>query len=87
MTKFLLSAENPRGWKLEDLLVEIQNDVIKRMSKILDDQRPEARSVVNNSLQIASHIAECIALANDSARILNSLGPAGNRGQPRIGGG
>jgi hypothetical protein len=57
------------------------------MSKILDDQRPEARSVVNNSLQIASHIAECIALANDSARILNSLGPAGNRGQPRIGGG
>ena len=28
MTKFLLSPENQKGWKLEEILQEIQNDIL-----------------------------------------------------------
>ncbi len=29
-TKLLMSTENPDGWRLEDILAEIQNDIVRR---------------------------------------------------------
>ena len=29
MTKLLLSPDNPNGWKLEDIIDEIQNDIVR----------------------------------------------------------
>src|SRR4030067_131719 len=39
MTRFLVTPENPTGWRLEDILGEIQKDIIRRCGKILDDPR------------------------------------------------
>ncbi|MBT3702128.1 MAG: histidine kinase [Alphaproteobacteria bacterium] len=86
MTKFLLSADNPKGWKLEDLLLQLQNDIVTKMARISADQRPEARIVFQNNIDIISMISECHRKAVESQKILESLGPSpGSTGAPRIG--
>ncbi len=83
-TTFLVTPENPDGWRIEDLLAEVQNDIIRRTQKIIDDIRPDARAVLNNNIEIMTLLSKCIERAQDSTRILNSLGPH-QEGQPRIG--
>ncbi len=84
-TTFLVTEDNPGGWKLEDILAEIQNDMIRRTQKIVGDARPEARAVLNNNIEILAMLSKCIDHANDSTRILDrSFGPH-KEGEPRIG--
>ena len=40
MTRFLVSDSNPNGRKLEDILLDIRSDVLKRCTKIAEDHRP-----------------------------------------------
>ena len=87
MTKFLLSPDNPKGWKLEDILQEIQSDILKRSTLLSGDNRTEARSVLHNNIYIMDLLTQCIDRAHESTRTLNTLGPSqGPRGQRRIGG-
>ena len=37
MSRFLVTDENPDGYKLEDILGAIRNEVIQRAAKIMDD--------------------------------------------------
>ncbi len=83
-TTLLVTAENPGGWKLEDILTEIQNDMIRRSNKIIDDDRGEARKVLLNNIEILALLTTCIEMARDSTAVLNSLGPHED-GKPRIG--
>jgi hypothetical protein len=87
VTRFLVTPENPTGWRLEDILGEIQKDIIRRCNKILDDPSPVAALVRYNNVRIMGLLTECIKLAEDSTRLLNSLGPsqAAHGGPPRIG--
>ena len=86
-TKFLLSPDNPKGWKLEDALPQIQNDILRRSTLIADDTRAEARAVLRNNFRIMNLITEAIETAEESARILDSLGPARPGSGRRIGAG
>ncbi len=83
-TTFLLTADNPDGWRLEDLLTEIQNDIVRRSHKIVDDDRQEARQVLHNNIEILALLTQCIEKARNSADVLNSIGPHED-GKPRIG--
>ena len=87
MTRFLVTPENPTGWRLEDILDEIQKDIIRRCGKILDDPSPVAGSVRYNNIKILDLLTECIKAAEESTRLLNTLGPsqAAAGGKPRIG--
>lgn len=82
-----MTPENPSGWKLEDILGEIQKDIIRRCSKVLDDPSPVAAPVRYNNVKILGHLTECIKLAEDSSRLINSLGPSqvANGGGQRVG--
>lgn len=83
-TTFLVTPDNPNGWTIEALLTEVQNDMVRRCQKIVDDKRPEARAVLQNNIEILSLLTQAIALAEDSTKILRRLGPH-VEGQPRIG--
>lgn len=88
MTHFLISEENPNGFKLEDILTTIRNDVLKRSLKITDDVRPEARHIVNNNIRILTLLTEAIHIAEDSSKVLDkAFGPSvsATGGPPRIG--
>lgn len=88
MTRFLISDENPTGYRLEDILTVIRADILKRCSKIALDERPEAQQVVANNMNVLRNITEAIELARDSTHILDkAFGPtrAWDGGPPRIG--
>lgn len=87
MTRFLATEEKPDGWRLEDLLSEVRADVVRRSEKIVDDKRPEARTVLYNNIEILSWLSKCIQKAEESTKVLKSFGPshAKEGGPPRIG--
>jgi len=83
-TTFLVTNETPDGWTLENLLLEVQNDILRRSQLITNDERPEARQVLDNNIEILGLLTRCIAKAQDSTSVLKSLGPH-VEGEPRIG--
>ena len=84
MTHFLSTDDNPDGYKLEDILSTIRQDIIERAGKIAGDKRPEARQVLANNMHVLQKLTECIYLAEDSTRVLDrSFGQSGD--EPRIG--
>ncbi len=85
MTHFLSSDKKPDGYKLEEILKKVRNDIIYRATKIMDDPIPEAQHVLNNNIQILGILEEAIALAEDSTQVLNKSFGAGGKGSPRIG--
>ncbi len=85
MTRFLVSDDNPAGYRLEDLLTVIRADVLKRCTKIASDERAEAQHVLANNMQVLQHLTQAIELARDSSRTLDrAFGPS-QSGSPRIG--
>ena len=85
MTHFLANDENPEGYKLEDVLSLVRQDVIKRLGKIAHDGKPEALQVIKNDIVILNLLTECIEIAHGSTELLNkSFGPS-NPAKPRIG--
>jgi hypothetical protein len=86
MTKFFATPDNPSGHRLEDLLGEVQKELMRRSNKIVSDRRAEARKVLENNIEILGMLTRCIALAEESTRAVNSIGPAHGPGDPpRIG--
>jgi hypothetical protein len=88
MTHFLSSETNPNGYRLEDVLNALRRDVIVRSVKIADDQRNEARQVLDHNVQILQLLSQAIHLAEKSTHILDkSFGPSQSLhgGPPRIG--
>ena len=85
MSRFLVTDENPDGYRLEDILSAIRNEIIQRATKITEDRRPQATAVLNNNIKILGLLSESIELAESSTKILDkSFGPH-KAGSPRIG--
>ena len=90
MTRFLVSEQNPSGYRLEDILHAIRTDVIMRCTMIMNDPKDEARHVLDNNMKILNLLSDAIGHAQDSTRVLNkAFGPsvAADGGSPRIGSG
>ena len=85
MTQFLKTDEKPDGYRLEEILSVIRKDIVKRAEKIIDDERLEAKQVLENNIKILGLITECIKTAEDSTRILDKAFGPHQVGQPRIG--
>lgn len=85
MSGFLITDENPDGYKLEDILGVIRNEIFQRATKIMDDKRPEAVTVINNNIKILNHLAESIALAENSTSVLDKAFGQRDPKMPRIG--
>lgn len=87
MTHFLATDDNPKGYKLEDILALIRNDLIRRSEKIADDRRHEAQSVLEHNIRILGLLTEAIDLARQSTGLLDRhFGPSDGV-HPRIGSG
>jgi hypothetical protein len=85
MTHFLVTEENPKGYRLEDILLLIRKDILTRALNIADDHRAEALHVMNNNMKILGLLSDAISLAEDSTRVLaRAFGPP-KEGSSRIG--
>ncbi len=85
MTKFFSTPEHPEGHRLEEVLTNIQTELVRRSNKIVVDPRNEARRVLQNNIEILGLLTKCIKLAEDSTRVVNSIGLPRPGAPPRIG--
>ena len=86
MSKVLMSPQNPTGWKLEELLAAIRDDIEVKCSKIAWDTSPTAGRVLANNRFIMSVLGEAERAQRDSIAALAALAPdQGPTGTPRIG--
>jgi hypothetical protein len=86
MTRFLVSEDNPTGYRLEELLALIRADVLKRLDRIALDERVEAQIVFANNVQVLDHLTKAAELARDNSRVLDkAFGHKVLGGPPRIG--
>lgn len=84
MTHFLITEENPKGSKLEDVLRKVRADVTLRQVKIINDDNVVAQQVIANNIKILNLITESIDLAENSSQLLDkAFGKSGSA--PRIG--
>lgn len=86
MTKpILMSAENPSGMKLEDLLSQVQQELLAKTNKIADSTVPTAIEVKGRNYKILAHLQSAEVLQRESYTKLAELGPdTGPTGTPRI---
>src|SRR3546814_2778001 len=63
MPNYLVSPDNPDGKRTEEILLEIRAEILVRMASYAADPRPEARTVMENNLEIAQLLTEAIHLA------------------------
>lgn len=85
-TPVLMSKENPTGWKLEDLLVQLQKELMLKTLNIVSDSSPTALLVRSNNINIIDFINKAEVLQRDSYSQLAMLRPDdGPMGKPRIG--
>lgn len=82
----LMGSENPNGWKLGELLSQLQCEVSCKSIKIERDTRIQSKTVQNNNAQIIGLLKQAEAIQSQSYAILDEMGPnEGPLGQPRIG--
>ncbi|USK43732.1 hypothetical protein [Cytobacillus oceanisediminis] len=83
----LMGSDNHNGWKLEELLAQVKQEVSQKINKVINDPSPQAQLVVKNNLSIIEHLGAAEALQRSSYIVLDALKPnEGPGGKPRIGG-
>jgi len=85
-TPILMGPTNVNGWKLEELLSKLQDEVWHKSLKIARDPRLIAKTVYNNNQQIIGLMRQAEALQRQSYALLDDTSPnEGPLGTPRIG--
>ncbi|MBF84440.1 MAG: hypothetical protein CL489_08190 [Acidobacteria bacterium] len=87
MNKLLMSRDNHNGWKLEELLQTIIDDLNHKNSLIEHDECEVSKNVQLNNNRIIELLKYSIGVQNNTLDLLDSVGEdEGVTGKPRIGG-
>lgn len=82
----LMSGTNPDGFKLEELLAQIADELTVKCDRLRGDTSPVAQDVERNNRDIIARLHECRRLQEHSLGRLATVGPdQGPRGKPRVG--
>lgn len=85
-TPVLMSADNPEGWKLEELVEQIRLELYVKNDRIGSDPSQAAKAVRANNLQIVDLLAVIECRQRDTLTRLDEIrSDAGPGGTPRIG--
>ena len=71
--KHLVSQDNPKGRRSEEILAEIRAEILVRVANYGDDPRPEAKAVMENNLKIAQLLTDAIHLAEANTKKLTEV--------------
>jgi len=84
----LMSKDNPSGWKLEELLPQLRQEIADKNARIAGDQSATAILVRANNYRVLDHLLAAEDLQRNTLDRLDALRPdPGPSGQPRIGAG
>jgi hypothetical protein len=86
MIKVLMSVDNPQGFKLEELLKQLQIEVEEKTARVANDTSELAESVKCNNRQIVLLLSNAERLQRASFKLMAAKYPdTGPSGTPRIG--
>ena len=86
MKTILMSKENPKGAKLEELLIQIANELTVKNEKIIADTSSLSFYIQNNNLTITKLLKSAFNIQMDTMKKLDEKSPdEGVTGTPRIG--
>lgn len=84
--KILMSAENPDGQKLEELLATLRNEITEKNNKIKSDKSNLSNHIQVNNNRLILLLAQAEKIQRSSYELLEiKAQDAGPRGTPRIG--
>ena len=84
----LMSKDNPSGWKLEELLPQLRQEIADKNARIAGDQSATAILVRANNFRVLDHLLAAEDLQRNTVDRLSALAPdPGPNGPPRIGAG
>lgn len=84
----LMSRENPTGYKLEDLLRKLRDEIEQKSNRIKGDPNPQALLIRNKNAKISLLLREAEHLQREVMGTLDVIGiDQGPTGRPRIGAG
>ena len=87
MKTILMSKENPTGYKLEELLTQLINEIKDKNAKIINDNSDLSKLVQNNNLKIVFSLNDALNAQRHSFLQMSKKAPDdGPNGKPRIGG-
>ncbi|RLV61064.1 hypothetical protein D5018_03755 [Parashewanella curva] len=82
----LMSRDNPAGFKLEELTRKLRYEIEEKTRNISNDERIQAKTVVNNNSQIIGLLHQIEAIQRQSFVLMEQIAPdEGALGKPRIG--
>jgi len=82
----LMGRDNPDGYKLEELLEQLQREIVTKCEYIKDDPRIVAKQVLANNNQIIGLLFQAETLQRLSYDLLDAMGKnEGPLGSYRIG--
>lgn len=85
MTKILMSAENPNGYKLEELMGLLISDMLIKTGKIAENTDELSGFIMRNNLNIIHHLARVRDTQMESLKALSEKAPdEGPTGKARI---
>lgn len=85
MKPILMTASNPDGYKLEDLLAQIQVELLAKTQNIIHLNTPVALEVKANNYKILGCLVEAESAQRNSYKRLETIGTdQGPLGQPRL---
>lgn len=82
----LMSSDNPGGWKLEELLARLREELDRKNDHLAGDGHPIAKAVVISNRKIISLLDVAEQHQRAGLRHLDRIGPdQGPTGKPRVG--
>lgn len=85
-TPVLMSVDNPTGWKLEDLLLQLRDEIVTKSGRIENDGSEFAQTVLANNNALLGKLLEAEDIQRGSMALLDKKAPdTGPSGKPRIG--
>lgn len=68
----LMSKENPYGWKLEELLGKLIEEVKEKSEKIIDSPHPQRDMILRHNYEIIEHLLTAKAFQEETYRQLDA---------------
>lgn len=76
MNPYLVTDTIPKAHRLDDILIVLREDLVRRSVALADNHLPEAKHVMGNNMKVLELLTKAIELTQDSNKLLNrSFGP------------
>lgn len=68
----LMSAENPNGWKLEELLEVIAEELATKTERLNPDDCPVNPDIIRNNHFIYTHLMDCASIQKHTMKLIDN---------------